>query len=357
MNHHSLALEKLSPEVFVSTHPFPSFGPKEQAVLDDALKASSKGRVRICTHKTTEDRQQEMFISFTGDNYIRPSRHLGKDESLHVLHGQGQYLFFNEKGDIVDTVLLGEFASEDKFYCRINRDVLHALVIYSDKMTVHETTAGPFLRADTEFATWSPEDGAESAPAYLAALKSYPKTRRPMLKMRREAEEVFIADEPIVSVGREEIEFLKSVVPTTTRKRVRLCAHTSSENTLHEMFVVYTNCTYVRPNLHLGKDEALHILEGEADFFFFDEQGNILEVIHLGDATTGRQIYCRVPAHKYHTIVMNSPTLVIHEVTPGPFVRSDTVWADWAPEENDLEGVSQFVSRLSEAAQSTSDAR
>lgn len=356
MNHSSLHLNKVSPEVFLTTHPYPSFGWRELALLDEALTESSKGRVRICTHKTTDDRMQEMFISFTGDNYIRPSRHLGKDESLHIIHGQGQYLFFDNDGRIIDTVLLGEYSSDEKFYCRINRETPHALVIYSDKMTVHETTAGPFLRSDTEFEPWSPEDGDTSAASYLATLKSHPKTSRPMLRMIRQAEEVFVADEPIVSVGRAEIDFLKSVVPSTTRKRVRLCAHTSAENSLHEMFVVYTNCTYVRPNLHLGKDESLHILEGEADFFFFDEHGEIVEIIHLGDASTGRQVYCRVPAHAYHTIVMNSPMLVIHEVTPGPFVRSDTVWAEWAPQENDEEGVAKFVARLSDAARAAAHA-
>jgi cupin fold WbuC family metalloprotein len=350
MDHCKLHLNKVNNEVFITESRFPSFGNAGLEFLMQALPNSSKGRVRICAHKTTEDRQQEMFIAFRGDNYIRPSWHLGKDESLHVLRGHGQYLFFDSAGKIIDSVVLGEYDSDDKFYCRINESVVHALVIDSPDMAVHETTGGPFSRSDTVFADWSPEDAHTGVAAYLAELKSHPRMPRPLLKMKRQAEEVFVADEPIVSVGRADIEVLKEAVHSTTRKRVRLCAHTSTENKLHEMFVVYTDVTYVKPNLHLGKDESLHILEGEADFFFFDEKGEVIEVIPLGDAKTGREFYIRVPAHVYHTIVMKSERLVIHEVTPGPFVRSDTVWAPWAPDEADAAGVHAFMQKLQREA-------
>jgi cupin fold WbuC family metalloprotein len=142
------------------------------------------------------------------------------------------------------------------------------------------------------------------------------------------------------------MDFLKSQVHQTRRKRTRLCAHPGIENTLHEMFVIYTSKTYVKPNKHLNKDESLHILEGEADFIFFDEQGDITKVIPLGDYHSGRQFYCRVPAFAYHSMIMRTDTLVIHEATPGPFVRSDTVWAPWAPDEADADRVAAFMDQL-----------
>lgn len=344
---------QIGPDVYVTEEPFPSVHRSDIDALIAAVPKSARGRVRLCTHKINEDRQHEMFIAFTGDNYVRPSRHLGKDESLHMLEGSGDYFFFDESGQVIDTVSLGTYDSGFQFYCRIPTPADHALLIRSDKIAIHETTVGPFKREDTVFAPWSPEEGDQAGiTRFLADLKARPRIERPLLRMNQIAEEVLVANERIVSVGRKEMDFLKAKVNETRRKRIRLCAHPTTENTLHEMFVVYMDMTYVKPNLHLGKDESLHILEGEADFIFFDNQGKITEIIPLGAYNSDRQFYCRVPASAWHTIVMKSERLVIHEVTPGPFVRTDTVWAPWAPDENDAAGVASFMSSLREAAAS-----
>jgi cupin fold WbuC family metalloprotein len=330
--------------------PFPSVGLAQIETLKGEVDKSARGRVRLCTHKTNEDRMHEMFIAFTGTNYVRPSRHIKKDESLHVLEGAGDYVFFDETGKVTDTVPLGTYSSGHQFYCRIPESADHALFIRSPEIAIHETTVGPFKREDTVFAAWSPEESDTAGVArFLKSLERLPRTDRPMLKLKQLGEEVYVADEPIVSVGKKEMGFLKQKVHTTQRKRVRLCAHKDIENTLHEMFVVYMSMTYVKPNKHLNKDESLHILEGEADFIFFDEHGKIIAIIPLGDYNSGRQFYIRVPAFVYHTIIMRSETLVIHEVTPGPFVRSDTVWAPWAPEETDQAAVAKFMDQLRSA--------
>jgi cupin fold WbuC family metalloprotein len=103
--------------------------------------------------------------------------------------------------------------------------------------------------------------------------------------------------------------------------------------------VVYTGMTYVRANLHMGKDESLHILEGEADFIFFDNHGNIIDVIELGDKHSGKNFFIRVPQGVFHTIIMKSDYLIIHEATPGPFDSSETLWASWSPLDSDLPAV------------------
>jgi cupin fold WbuC family metalloprotein len=167
-----------------------------------------------------------------------------------------------------------------------------------------------------------------------------------MIRMKCLNPEVYAADQPIVAIGREEIDFLQDNVQSTERKRIRLCAHQSPEENLHEMFVVYTSSTYMRPNKH-PKDESLHILKGLADFVFFDQQGNVTEVVQLGELSSGRPFYCRVPQDTYHTVLMRSDRLVIHEGLTGPFRRdSTTVFAPWAPAENDLPGVKAFSERL-----------
>lgn len=335
-------------EVYVAEEEYPSVGKQHIQRLRSEVTSTPRGRLRLCAHKTNDDRMHEMFIVFTGDNYVRPSYHIGKDESLHMLEGDADYIFFDAKGNVRDTVALGTYSSGRQFYCRINENTHHGLYIRSGDVAIHETTPGPFRREDTAFMPWAPEENdVEGSKIYKERVSKLPRKERPLLKMKQEGEEVYVADEPIVSVGPKEIDFLKGKVNSTRRKRTRLCAHTNIQNTLHEMFVVYTSMTYVVPNKHLGKDESLHILEGEADFIFFDESGkNITGVIPLGDYNSGRQFYCRVPANAYHSMIMRTDKLVIHEATPGPFVRSDTVWAPWAVAESDTAGVAKFMDRL-----------
>lgn len=342
-----------SKEVFLPDQPIASVGKEEVQILRRSIPGTLKNRVRLCAHLTNEDRLHEMVIGFSGDTYLQPSKHIGKDESLHVLEGAGLYVFYNEKGDVIDTVHLGQYHSDRQFYCRINESVQHALVITSPDMMIHETTTGPFSRDATVFAPWAPDDtNMEVAQAYAAQFKKLPVKPRPLLKMDRINTEVYQANDTVISIGQREMEFLKSKVVESPRNRVRLCIHKNTEAALHEMFVVYMDQTYVRPNKHLGKDESLHILEGEADFYFFDERGNLTDVVNLGDYNSGKQFYIRVPQNIYHTIVMKSPRLVIHEATPGPFVRSDTVWADWAPEESNATAAAQFMNKLKEVSAS-----
>jgi cupin fold WbuC family metalloprotein len=167
-----------------------------------------------------------------------------------------------------------------------------------------------------------------------------------MIQMKRISEEVYFADQAIVHLGPDDVSFLRNNVETTVRQRTRLCAHKGPEDGLHEMFVVYTNNTYMRPNKH-PKDESLHILGGCADFVFFDLKGNVTNIVQLGDAASDRPFYCRVPKETYHTVLIRSERLTIHEGLSGPFRRdSTTVFAPWAPKETDLEGVRFFSARL-----------
>lgn len=154
-----------------------------------------------------------------------------------------------------------------------------------------------------------------------------------MLLMKKLAEEVYTVDAPIAHFGPKEIQFLKDNVYKTQRKRVRVCMHKDIQEKLHEMHVCYVKETYVRPNKHVKKDESLHIIHGAADFIFFDDQGNVTDVVPLGDYASGRNFYCRIPESVYHTLIIRSDIIVIHESTPGPFRREDTIFASWAPEE------------------------
>ena len=49
---------------------------------------------------------------------------------------------------------------ENAMYYRINDPVYHCMLIRSPYVLFYEATLGPFVREDTQFATWSPEENS-----------------------------------------------------------------------------------------------------------------------------------------------------------------------------------------------------
>lgn len=158
--------------------------------------------------------------------------------------------------------------------------------------------------------------------------------------------EVFVAGDRIVKVADRVINALKRKAAENPRKRARLCAHRAADNPLHEMLIVLTNNTYIRPHKHPSKSESFHIIEGRLDVLVFDEGGDLIEVVRMGDYASGQAFYYRIADPYYHAPLIRSDYAVFHETTDGPFRRSDTIFAPWAPEEHDDAAVEAFMSRI-----------
>ena len=159
-------------------------------------------------------------------------------------------------------------------------------------------------------------------------------------------EEVLYAEAHIAKLGREDIDYLKARVQKNSRKRIRLCLHQSVEDSVHEMFVVLTRDAYIRPHKHLNKAESFYIVEGTVDAAFFDDDGRLVDVVQMGDYRSARRFYYRLPDPLYHAPFVTSDVLVFYEATRGPFNRADTIYAPWAPEENDSDNARKFVNQL-----------
>lgn len=166
------------------------------------------------------------------------------------------------------------------------------------------------------------------------------------MKTRVFTKEVFYADEPMVKIDRADIARLKDEMCNANKSRIRLCAHKDAEDAVHEMFIIHSKDAYVRPHKHKNKAESLYIMEGSADMVIFDEKGGIKDVIGMGDYQSGRRFYCRIKDPSYHTLLINSDCLIFHEVTKGPFVKSDTIFPVWAPEGDDKGACAEFQKDL-----------
>ena len=119
-------------------------------------------------------------------------------------------------------------------------------------------------------------------------------------------DEVLYTDDPIVEIGRADIQELKQAALSNPRRRIRLCGHRDVGATLHEMLIVHTKDTYVRPHKHLNKSESFHVVEGLADIVVFDDIGNIAAVVPMGDYPSGRKFFYRLSDPCFHMLLIIS---------------------------------------------------
>jgi cupin fold WbuC family metalloprotein len=168
------------------------------------------------------------------------------------------------------------------------------------------------------------------------------------MKTRTETDEVLYAEDPIVSVSDEDLEYLKQKADLNFRQRIRLCSHPVLTDNLHEMLIVHKKNVYIRPHKHPGKSESIHIIEGFVDVVVFNDDGSIFQVLPLGEYGSGRVFYCRMNSSVYHTLLIHSEILVFHETTNGPFQKGDTQFAPWSPDSSDAESCKKYVEKLDE---------
>lgn len=160
--------------------------------------------------------------------------------------------------------------------------------------------------------------------------------------------EVLYPDEEFVMVSALDVALLKKMTIANPRKRIRLCMHPGIENSLHEMLILHTNTTYVRPHKHINKSESLHVVEGRADVVFFDDRGAIQKVIALSPYAEQGIFYYRIEQPWFHTLMIYSEMFIFQEVTNGPFDVTQTVFPTWAPKNDDLSGQTVFLDNLNE---------
>lgn len=155
-----------------------------------------------------------------------------------------------------------------------------------------------------------------------------------MISFSKQNNEVLYPNDNNIEFSVSDIATLKDIADRNFRKRVRLCCHRSPNDLVHEMIIVHAKECYVRPHSHTERDESIYILEGEADLLIFDNSGKIIQVIQLGDISSGKTLYKRIPHNTLHTLIIHSAHLVFKEVTQGPFEPTATFFPEWAPSED-----------------------
>ena len=166
------------------------------------------------------------------------------------------------------------------------------------------------------------------------------------MNIKEFSEEVFYTQDLITCVNQESIDFLKSKARKNLRKRARLCTHLGVNELLHEMLIVHFKGLYVQPHKHIGKSESFHIIEGSLGIVVFDDSGQIIKVIHMGDLASGLVFYYRLSDCFFHSVIPLSDIVVFHETTNGPFRKEDVVLAPWAPREEETEEAQRYFKTI-----------
>jgi cupin fold WbuC family metalloprotein len=162
----------------------------------------------------------------------------------------------------------------------------------------------------------------------------------------QKSSEVFLAQGPITAIGPAELNTLKAAVKSSPKRRARINAHPDGEDTLHEMIIAIDASSYVRPHKHPGKSEAFHIVEGEVDIIVFRDDGEIDRVIELGPPGGRHPFYYRMSGAFFHTLIIRSDLLIVHEITNGPFRPSATIFAEFAPEDHETDQADAYQAEL-----------
>ena len=145
-------------EVLYTTRSLSTLTPEDIRTIKAVALASPRRRARLCTHAAAEDALHEMLIVVEQASYIRPHRHFHRPESLLVLEGRADAVFFTEDGAIDQVIQLAPYGTGGTFYYRIDSPQYHMLLLRSDWLVLVESSLGPFNPSASEFAAWSPPE-------------------------------------------------------------------------------------------------------------------------------------------------------------------------------------------------------
>jgi cupin fold WbuC family metalloprotein len=145
-------------EVFHNDKNVVSVGETWLRFLKERAERSPLRRSRLCLHRNADDAVHEMIIVMCKDVLFRPHRHRFKSESFHIIDGLLDVILFDENGVAEEVVPMGPIGSGRNFCYRLSIPQFHAVLPLTDFVVVYETTMGPYMEGDAEFAPWAPVD-------------------------------------------------------------------------------------------------------------------------------------------------------------------------------------------------------
>src|SRR5438105_14834092 len=140
------------------------------------------------------------------------------------------------------------------------------------------------------------------------------------MDLRKFSDNVYFAADPVVSIDARDVDALKRAASCNgAAGSVRICMHASIDDSVHEMLIVHSKSTYIRPHKHVRKSVSFHVVEGFADLIVFDESRAISAVNRISEHRSGATFYFRLSDERYYTQLIRSEFLGLQETTLDPF--------------------------------------
>jgi cupin fold WbuC family metalloprotein len=166
------------------------------------------------------------------------------------------------------------------------------------------------------------------------------------MKMIQLKPELFLMGGLVACIGNDEIQCIRLALAETPKRRARINVHQNSTDTLHEMFIAIERGSYIRPHMHLNKIESFHLVEGEVSVVIFNQLGDISQVVELSRSDASKSFFYRLSAPFFHTLIIRSEILIMHEVTNGPFNENETIYAEFAPSADNVFDAELYMANL-----------
>ena len=164
------------------------------------------------------------------------------------------------------------------------------------------------------------------------------------MKVKRESKEVLYSKEKNLTLGKNFFNYLVKESKKSPKKIIRLCTHKSKKSKVHEMFILQPRTYFCKPHKHVG-EESMSVIKGRGDIILFNNKGEIKKIIEMGDIKSDKTYYYKLEKNIFHILLIRSKYIFFHEVTKGPFKKSNMSMPKWSPGEN-KEKIKFFIKKL-----------
>jgi len=156
-------------------------------------------------------------------------------------------------------------------------------------------------------------------------------------------DEVYYLSGTLCGINEQYFSFLSTQAKLNERHRCRICIHSHPDDVLHEMFILHRKGNYVPPHAHSNSDESLTLIKGEGAMFYYDNNGELLNIVYLHADSNKGSNYVRTPKGVFHSLYIISDEFIFKEVVQGPFERTNMIAAHFAPKEGEDEKITEFL--------------
>ena len=130
-----------------------------------------------------------------------------------------------------------------------------------------------------------------------------------------------------------------------SNETIRICLHNDNEADLHNMIICHPALKYIRPHSNPNNSKAYHHIDGEMLMVGLDKNKKII----FKDTLSENNKIIRIEKDIFLFLYIKKDCCVFHEIVIGPFIRNrNTIFATWAPEENDTNKINMFIKEFIE---------